>query len=94
MPVRGKLRHFGMNINGDCLFCYKVEETIGHISITCDLAINVWCTTENYCQTPININQSIIDWIEYLERRKTWYRKPFSQCLRENSHYFMGYLDP
>lgn len=32
-------------------------------------------------QTPINTNQGIIDWIEYLWHNKTWYRKTFGGVL-------------
>lgn len=41
LPKRGKLRHLDMDIYGELPFCDKVEETIDHVSITCNLAVNV-----------------------------------------------------
>lgn len=73
LSTRGKLKQLIMNINEDCPFCHKVEETIDHVFITYDLAINVWCTIESYCLTPNNSNQGIIYWIEYLRHNKSWY---------------------
>lgn len=83
LPTKENFRNLGMNISGDSLFCYRVEENIDHLFITCDLAINLWCTVENYCTNPNNTNDSIICWIEYLWCNKTWYRKRFGKVIEK-----------
>lgn len=51
-----------MDIEGDCSFCNKKEETIDHIFINCDLAYNIWSIINYYGLIPINMNLQTIDW--------------------------------
>lgn len=83
LPTKENFRNLGMNISGDCPFCYRVEENIDHLFITCDLATKEWCIVENYSATPNNTNDSIIGQIEYLWCNKTWYGKRFGKVLEK-----------
>lgn len=39
-PCQRQTRKFRTSHNGDCTFCYKIEENIDHTLKDCDLAIN------------------------------------------------------
>lgn len=59
--TRGKFKHFAMEVEGECPFCNKEEETTNHTFMNCDLASNVWSTIDCYFLIPINMNLHIAD---------------------------------
>lgn len=73
--TRVKLRRLGMFINGDYLFCLKIEENLDPMVKECDLATNVQYTIDNNCMNAINTNLGIVDWLKQLWLNKSWYRK-------------------
>lgn len=82
LPRRGKLRRFGININGESPLCNKVEETIDHIFTNSDLALNIWSTIDIHCLIPINTNLNNMEWIEYIWIHKNWYHKIYGNPLK------------
>lgn len=47
LPIRDKLTHLGMSINGDYPFCFKEEENIDYIFKNYNFIVNIWNTFEN-----------------------------------------------
>lgn len=72
-----------MSINGNCHFCLNAKENINHIFKKCDLATNVWYTSNNKCSSPMNTNMGILDWLEYLWLDKSWFMKNLDDILEK-----------
>lgn len=68
---RGKLRDISMNIECDCPFYDKTEETINHMFINCELLYNIWSTINYYCPNLTSMNLHIIDWLELFGHIRT-----------------------
>lgn len=83
LPTSAKLRKSGLPINGDCPFCCQVEENADHISKECQYVVNISHTISVNCPTPFNTNLGIVDWLEYLWKNISWYKKKFEDLLEK-----------
>lgn len=61
-----KIKRLGINIDGNCPFCNKGDETLNHLFSTYELALNVWSITETNCPISINSSLYITTWIDFI----------------------------
>lgn len=66
LSTEGKLRHLGMNINGEYLLCNTIEENIDQIFINYDLVFNVWITIDTNVLPLLILMIRFVDWLEYV----------------------------
>lgn len=80
-PTRGKVRKFGIDIDGECPLRNKTEETLDHLFINCEFACNV--VSIIIVLPPTSTNFTITDWMEYIWTHKNRYHKLYDNLLEK-----------
>lgn len=57
---------FGIDTDGECPSCNKVEKTSDRVSIISELKFNVCTAIGIYSPAPTNRNPTITNWLEYI----------------------------